>query len=126
MKRQEHSSLRKVVERLESVLAELQTLDLPAGAAGSALLDILEILGGIRARTRIRAKALLSKAPAALPGWSVTSKNPRGRSRAAGEIVPVRSYERENSLKLFRVRKDRPFCVIPGAIARLFCPMTPF
>jgi hypothetical protein len=97
MKSQEQS-LRKVVERLDATITELQRLELPAGDVGSSLLDILEILGGIRAKTRIRAKALLSKAPAALPGWSVSSANPNGKRRAVGE------HQRENALKLIRRR----------------------
>ena len=106
MKSQEQS-LRKVVERLESVLVDLQRLPLPAGRIGASLLNVLEILEGIRAKTRGHAKALLCKSPGVLPGWSVTSKNPHGKRRAAGEIIGVRSYRRENSLKLFRVRDGR-------------------
>jgi hypothetical protein len=59
------ASSQDIVERLEAIIAELQRLELPAGDICSSLLDILEILEGIRAKTRIRAKALLSKAPAA-------------------------------------------------------------
>ena len=106
MKAQEQS-LRKVVERLEGVLADLQRSPLPAGRVGASLLDVLEILDVIRAKTRINAKALLVKAPKALPGWSITAKNPHGKRRVVGEIVPVKSYKRENSLKLFRVRDGR-------------------
>jgi hypothetical protein len=89
------------VERLGAILAELQLLGLPAGTVGSSLLDILEILEGIRAKTR-SAKARLAENPAALPGWSITS----GRPRAAA-VVPVRSYERENPLRLVRARDGR-------------------
>ena len=98
----QEQSLRKVVERLDAIIAELQRLELPAGDVGSSLLDILEILEGIRAKTRIRAKALLSKAPAALPGWSVSSANPNGKRRAVGELMPIRAHRRENALKLIR------------------------
>jgi hypothetical protein len=93
-----------VVERLEAIIAELQRLELPAGDVGSSLLDILEILEGIRAKTRIRAKALLSKAPAALPGWAVSSANPNGKRRAAGELMPIRAHNRLNALKLIQRR----------------------
>ena len=96
-----------IVSRLASVLDELERLHLPRGRQGARLLDVMEILAGIRAKTRTRAKALLTKAPGALPGWSITAKNPHGRSRAVGEPVPVRSYERENSLKLIRARDGR-------------------
>ena len=37
-----------VVESLEAIIAQLQRLQLPAGDIGSSLLDILEILGGLR------------------------------------------------------------------------------
>ena len=97
------ASSQDIVERLEAIIAELQRLELPAGDIGSSLLDILEILEGIRAKTRIRAKALLSKAPAALPGWSVSSANPNGKRRAVG-IMPIRAHQRENALKLIRRR----------------------
>ena len=98
------ASSQDIVERLEAIIAELQRLELPAGDVGSSLLDILEILEGIRAKTRIRAKALLSKAPAALPGWSVSSANRNGKRRAVGELMPIRGHQRENALKLIRRR----------------------
>jgi hypothetical protein len=98
------ASSHDIVERLEVIIAELQRLELPAGDIGSSLLDILEILEGIRAKTRIRAKALLSKAPAALPGWSVSSANRNGKRRAVGDLMPIRAHQRENALKLIRRR----------------------
>ena len=49
-----------VVERLESVLAELEgRLPLPAGAVGAGLLDALETADRIRRVVRAEAKTLL-------------------------------------------------------------------
>ena len=43
------------------------------------------------------------KAPAALPGWSVSSANPNGKlRRAVGELMPIRAHHRLNALKLIR------------------------
>ena len=109
MKSQERKSpAKKSIERLEAIITELQRLELPAGDVGSSLLDILEILEGIRAKTRIRAKALLSKAPAALPGWSVSWANPNGKRRAVGSLCRFAHTARGNALKLIRRRSPPP------------------
>jgi hypothetical protein len=93
-----------IVECLEAVLTELRRLPFPAGSAGSSLLAVLEAVEQERQIMRTRAKALLSKAPAALPGWAVSSANPNGKRRAVGELTPIRAHNRLNALKLIQRR----------------------
>jgi hypothetical protein len=50
----------RVVEKLESTAVELRRLrSLPAGNAGSSLLDVLEILDRVRKAIRTAAKGML-------------------------------------------------------------------
>jgi hypothetical protein len=97
-----------IVERLESVLAELQRLPLLAGRDGSALLDTLEATERVRQMIRTRAKARLSKEPDALPGWMIAlpngqrSSNPGPRWKEGRTLV--QEHRRSTSIKLIRRR----------------------
>jgi hypothetical protein len=98
----------QIVERLQAAVTELRKLRLPPGQPGSSLLSVLEALDQERKALRITAKALLNKAPDALPGWAlggVVGRN--GAEKVPGELMTIRQHEREAGLRLIRRREGK-------------------
>lgn len=62
---------RDVIERLRTLLEQIDLVELPNGLVGRDFLDALELVDAIRIRMREKAKALLLDDPACLPGWKV-------------------------------------------------------
>jgi hypothetical protein len=90
-----------VVERLESILLEIERLPLPVGKIGAAFLDMLEVMGRVRKRVRNEAKALLRKAPGALPGWRVSRNGAPERGQREPTVV-IRSHHRRSAVRLIQ------------------------
>ena len=92
-----------VVERLEAVLAELEgRLPLPAGAVGAGLLDALEAANRLRRVVRAEAKTLLRKAPGALPGWRVITRNGAPEREDREPRLMIRSHHRSSAVRLIQ------------------------
>lgn len=91
-----------IVERLEGVLVELRGLPLPAGSAGSSLLAVLEAVEEERQMMRTRAKALLSKAPGALPGWTISRNGAPEREKHEPTAMVIRSHHRRSAVRLIQ------------------------
>ena len=92
-----------IVGRLESVLTELEG-PLPASKIGAGLLDVLETADRIRKIVRAEAKALLTRAPDALPGWRVSRENGARELEFAG-LTPttvIRSHHRRSAVRLIQ------------------------
>jgi hypothetical protein len=87
----------KVVTRLRGILADMDQMQLPIGTTGTAFLDALELVDGIRMKVREKAKQLLLKQPDALPGWRASEGVPvRELSRDASKVLELLSGEDEN------------------------------
>jgi hypothetical protein len=102
---------KNVIEKLEAVLAELGHMQLPQGTGGSILLDAMEAMEQVRKTLRDEANGFLLREPKALPGWSLSLANGRGRRegprREPGELMVIRQHHRAGSYKLIRQRLRR-------------------
>jgi hypothetical protein len=94
-----------IVERLASILGELEYLPLPSVRVGAALLHALEGMDRIRRVVRAEAKALLTRAPDALPGWRVSRGNGARELELAAGLTPtmmIRTHHRRSAVRLIQ------------------------
>ena len=78
---------RQIVESLQRVLSEVDSMALPGGQLGCEFLDALKLVERISEKVFAKARQLLQREPSAIPNWRVNE-------------VPMRTLSK-NTLKVF-------------------------
>ena len=88
---------RQIVEKLQTILAEVDSMALPVGQLGGEFLDALKLVERISEKIFAKARELLKRDPATIPGWQVNDVPTRRITKDAAEIFRTLS-EADGSL----------------------------
>lgn len=110
---------REIVENLQRILADLDSLPMPRGKLGCAYLDALELVDKIRTREREKARTLLLEEPTAIPCWRASEDGPsRELSRDTRKVFEALSKSFELSAEDFLTACSTSFSGLRKLIAR--------
>jgi hypothetical protein len=86
-----------IVERLQHVLSDIDSLPLPTGKLGCRFLDALELCDKIREKVRQKARELLGKEPGIIPHWHASETSTRTLSKNTLQVF-IASAHADNGL----------------------------
>jgi hypothetical protein len=110
------------VSALQSTLADIHNLPVLTGEIGCQCLDSFELIDRIRAEYREKARELLLREPAAIPGWRASETSQRALSKDTGEVFTALSRADDS---LTRERFVEACTVSLGAIRKLLAERNP-